>query len=132
MPVSTVIERGGSLRVEAWVSEFGDCPLIEFLEELLRGNPEAVAAFRVAVEKIHLTGRFPMSPEKVRLLNPKRHGIWELKIHKGPGYRFFFFRHGESRIVFTHGAKKPPERRVVVEVEKAVQIKSRLVSEGWS
>ncbi|MCA9442309.1 MAG: type II toxin-antitoxin system RelE/ParE family toxin [Candidatus Omnitrophica bacterium] len=109
MPTSTIIERGGPFRIDAWVTKEGTCPLLEFLKELSKDRPDAMTAFRVAVEKIHIGGGLPGSTEKVRLLNPKQEGIWELKIHKGPGYRFYFFRDGPNRIVLTHGRKKPKD-----------------------
>ncbi len=129
MPTSTIIERGGSFRIEAWVTEDEVCPLLEFLRELSKDRPEALIAFRVAVEKIHLGEELPRSTEKVRLLSPKQEGIWELKIHKGAGYRFYFFRDGPKKIVFTHGGKKPKDSRVGIEVQKAASVKRQYVEE---
>jgi putative component of toxin-antitoxin plasmid stabilization module len=47
--------------------------------------------------------------------------IFEIKVDHGPGYRLYAIRHGKDWFV-THGSKKPKDRRVAHEAERARDI----------
>ncbi len=39
------------------------------------------------------------------------HGIWELKIHFGPGYRVYYFKDGPNLIILLLGGEKGSQER---------------------
>lgn len=49
---------------------------------------------------------------------PVGHGIWELRIHVGPGYRVYFTRASETALVLLFGGKKSTQRRDVLRAER--------------
>ena len=38
-------------------------------------------------------------------------GLWEMRIHYGPGYRLYFIRHGAAVVVLLCGGDKDSQRR---------------------
>lgn len=47
-----------------------------------------------------------------------REGIWELKIHSGPGYRIYFGKEGKALIIILTGGLKKSQKK---DIEKAVE-----------
>ncbi len=50
-------------------------------------------------------------------------GIWELRIHYGPGFRIYFCRRGNEIILLLHGGHKGSQH---ADIEKAKRIKKEL------
>jgi putative component of toxin-antitoxin plasmid stabilization module len=96
----------------------GTCPSEVFLTKL--GAPEQTA-FRARLERLTTVG-YLRSPEQFRRLNvPGEPSVSEIKVDKGPGWRLYVVTiTGEW--VATHGGKKPKDKRVPAEADKARQI----------
>jgi len=101
----------------------GESPALDFL----RGLDEAAqAAFKARFERLTGFG-FLRSPEAWRRLDVAGSpAVYEIKVHKGPGYRLYVIRHDPTLWVATHGRKKPKDKAVPGEVSRA-----RGLYEGW-
>jgi putative addiction module killer protein len=47
-----------------------------------------------------------------------REGVWELKIHSGPGYRIYFGKEGKTLIIILTGGLKKSQKK---DIEKAIE-----------
>lgn len=90
------------------------CDVSVWLESL---DDAAQTAFRGRFEHLCDVGRL-RSPGSWRALDK---GVFEVKVHAGPGYRLYMLRDG-SDFTATHGREKPKDRKVPAEVEKAKRI----------
>ena len=50
-------------------------------------------------------------------------GVWEMRIHYGPGYRVYFVERGSSRVVLLGGGKKATQER---DIQRARQLAKEL------
>src|SRR5665647_3727326 len=110
-------------RVVSLVLPTGESPARDFLLDL---DDAAQAAFRARFERLTGVG-FLRSPEAWRRLEVTGSpAVFEIKVHKGPGYRLYVIRHEQTLWVATHGCKKPKDKAVPGEVSRA-----RGLYEGW-
>lgn len=49
---------------------------------------------------------------------PLRSGVWELRIHSGPGYRIYFGKKGDTIVVILTGGLKKTQQK---DIEKAIE-----------
>jgi putative addiction module killer protein len=56
------------------------------------------------------------------------HGVSEIRIHYGPGYRVYFTRRGEELIILLCGGEKSFQQR---DIRKAARLAKELEEEGW-
>ena len=50
--------------------------------------------------------------------DPLREGIWELKVHTGPGYRIYFGKRGNAVVIILSGGLKKSQEK---DIEKAIE-----------
>jgi phage-related protein len=80
----------------------GRAPVLEWMRELRRWDPEAFARCRAVVERLHALGHELRRPASDAL----RDGIRELRARRGRvHYRILYFFHG-GRAVLAHGLTK--------------------------
>jgi len=111
-----IIWQGVKLKLYAVVEEEA-CQVCEWLESL---DDAAQTAFRSRFEHLCDTGRL-RSPQAWRALDD---GVFEVKVHTGPGYRLYMLRDGFD-FTATHGRPKPKDSKVKAEVKKATEIFDR-------
>ncbi|KHL19589.1 UNVERIFIED_CONTAM: hypothetical protein LK11_00825 [Mumia flava] len=110
-----VLERGAKGQVVALKESKGRCPAREFLARL---DKQAKGQFRAAFQRLVTTGTLK-SPERYRRLEvPGKPPVFEIKAPAGPGWRLYVIREGDIWIA-THGAKKPSDRKVAREADRA-------------
>lgn len=93
----------------------GVVPATEYLDGL---SPGARAKFRVVAERLAATGVMT----NIERFHQIRHGgdpqVYEIKVHDGPGHRFYCVRRERMWIV-THGGRKPRNNKLYgVEVKR--------------
>lgn len=93
------------------VSKGDVCDVAVWLESL---DDAAQSAFKSRFEHLCDVGRL-RSPGSWRALDK---GVFEVKVHAGPGYRLYMLRDGND-FMATHGRVKPKPNRVAAEVKKA-------------
>jgi putative component of toxin-antitoxin plasmid stabilization module len=98
----------------------GVCDVEDWLAAL---DARAQAAFRARFEHLTQIGHL-RSPEAWRFLG---NGVYEIKVHTGPGYRLYMLRDGADWIA-THGRRKPKDRKISAEVAQALHIYQRYSS----
>src|SRR5258708_24952082 len=89
-----------------YVSLQGDQPYTEWLITLK--DRVGAGVIRAHVDRMQL-GHFGKS----RFVGE---GVWELKIHFGPGYRVYYFKEGKNLIILLCGGDKGSQGR---DIEKA-------------
>ena len=98
----------------------------EAAEFLLSCDARVQARFRRYLTRIK-DGQSIKSPEAIRHLRTVSSGslagarVYELKVHDGPGWRLYIVKY-HSRWYVTHGRKKPKDKLVPAEIEKALTI----------
>jgi phage-related protein len=102
----------------------GRAPVLEWLKELRRWDPEAFAKCRAAIELLRVFGYELRRPAADFL----RDGIHELRVRRGRvHYRILYFFHGRSVAVLVHGLTKEgavPDR----DIERALRRKRELAA----
>ena len=106
-----IIGEGRALTLYAVATE-ESCEVYNWLESL---DTAAQTAFRSRFEHLCDQGHL-RSPEAWRSLDK---GVFEVKVHCGPGYRLYLLRDGKNFIA-THGRIKPKDSKVKAEVKKAL------------
>jgi len=90
------------------------CDVAVWLESL---DAAAQTAFRGRFEHLCDVGQL-RSPGSWRALDQ---GVFEVKVHAGPGYRLYMLRDGND-FTATHGREKPKDKKVPAEVAKARRV----------
>ncbi len=99
----------------ATIDDNGDCGV----KAWLTGLPiQAQVQFRARLERLAEIGHL-RSPEEMRRLQCAGEPVSEIKVRSG--YRLYTLPHGEDW-VGTHGAKKPPDRKVCRQADIAREI----------
>jgi putative component of toxin-antitoxin plasmid stabilization module len=105
-----IICQGRTLTLYA-VAPKGVCEVYDWLTGL---DDAAQTAFLSRFEHLCEVGRL-RSPGHWRQLDA---GVFEIKVHCGPGYRLYMLRDGNNFIA-TRGCKKPKDGKVGAEVRRA-------------
>lgn len=84
-------------------SAAGSAPASEYRDSLdKRARAKFEAVIRMLAEKGRVT-----NDQKFRLLTHRdRPPVWEIKVHEGPGHRFYCIQEGNCWLI-THGGPKP-------------------------
>ena len=78
----------------------GGSPFVEWHERLRDGKARAVISVRIARIRVGNLGD----------CKPVGHGVMELRIHYGPGYRVYFGQDGNTIVVLLLGGDKDSQR----------------------
>jgi putative addiction module killer protein len=87
----------------------GKKPFDEWLDTLRHRDRPAAEAVDARLVRIRDNGHFGDC-------RPVGHGVFELRIHLGPGYRVYYLLHGWKMVVLLAGGEKGDQRR---DIEKA-------------
>jgi putative component of toxin-antitoxin plasmid stabilization module len=113
-----VLQTGSRSRVLGIRRSDRTCPAEQFLAEL---EPRAQAEFKARLERLTEAG-WLKSPNLMRRLEvPGAPPVYEVKAHSGPGWRLYVIKRGVDWVA-THGRRKPSDRKVRQEAERAREI----------
>ena len=85
----------------------GVAPASDYLTSLGRAGTK----FRVVAEMLATTGRISNAQRFHQVQHKGEPTVWEIKVHDGPGHRFYCIQRGRTWIV-THGGKKPSNNKL--------------------
>ena len=108
----------GERRILSVRRSTGVCEAKEFYDRLpLRARLD----FDKIMSRLTEFGRITNQERFRRLEAPGQPTVWEMKSHEGPGYRIFCI---QDRLDWwaTHGRKKPKDRQISNEVNRAREI----------
>ncbi len=98
-------------------SDGDDAPVLDWIDQLRRRDPNAVARIATAVDKLRQFGNELRRPHADYL----RDGILELRVKVGRvNYRILYFYHGRNVALLAHGLTKEKEVPKV-DIERAIQ-----------
>jgi len=111
-----VVYEGSALNVYGAVNTDDECPVVDWLASL---DNRSQAQFISRFKRLTTIG-FLRSPEEMRILQcPGEPPVHEIKVRTG--HRMYVVKN-EPDWVATHGAKKPPDRRVCKEAQHAREV----------
>ncbi len=95
------------IEILRYESQNGRCPFYEWVQKLRDAKTESVIDARL---------------ERLRIGNYGDHrwigdGVWELKIHLGPGYRIYFLKDGLRVVVLLCGGAKDSQVRDIAQAK---------------
>lgn len=112
---------GAQLRVIAVRDGSGRCHGEEFLRTLRAKHPRAYTELKVRIQRLADTGELRNTEQFRRIQGAGEPPVYEIKAHDGPGWRLYAIRDGAAWYV-THGCKKPKDKQVANEAERARRI----------
>ncbi len=121
MPIELITE-GDAFTICAWMEDNGDCPTIDFLEELHSNGDKDSDRIKSLMERTANHGIIK-NPEMNKALGD---GIYELK---GGKARVLYFFDKDKLIICTHGFKKKTQKTPPAEIERAKRIRTQYFNE---
>ena len=108
------------VRVEKYRNKNGNCPLDDFIKELL--NDHLIEEIALINHNIKLLENFGCELRNMypKLIKKLGFDIYELRIKKGNNrILYFYYDKGERKFVLLHGFKKKDEKTPKSQIEKA-------------
>lgn len=96
------------MKLVRYQTEDGRVPFSQWLDSL-KDTKAAVAVLR----RLDRASRGNFGDHKF-----ERDGVWEMRIDQGPGYRVYYFPHGETLVVLLCGGDKSSQKK---DLDRAVE-----------
>jgi putative addiction module killer protein len=97
---------GANKELRYYVTQRGNAPAEDWLSDLR--DKKAVTIIQTRLDRLALR-----NPGDHRMVG---NGVWELRIHFGPGYRIYYGEDGESLIILLYGGDKSTQNK---DIQKA-------------